>query len=84
MKLFPTSLEMILAVGRSQTSERATQSPNEDILSAPLALAYAVANGVKLSIISSTMHSLACSGVSGTATAAPAGLTCLNEAAAGK
>lgn len=75
---------MILAVGRSQTSESATQSPNDDILSAALALAYAVANGERLPIISSTIATLASSGVSGTPTAAPAGLTCLKEAAAGR
>ena len=34
-----TSLFKIIAVGTSHTSERATKSPNEDILSAPLALA---------------------------------------------
>ena len=30
-----TSLDMILAVGVSHTSERAIKSPNDDILSAP-------------------------------------------------
>ena len=33
-KMF-TSLEIILAVGTSQTSDREIKSPNEDILSAP-------------------------------------------------
>lgn len=45
---------MILAVARSHISETATKSPNDDILSAPLALAYAVATGVNESIMSST------------------------------
>lgn len=31
-----TSLEIIFAVGTSQTSDNATKSPNEDILSAPV------------------------------------------------
>ena len=30
-----TSLEIILAVGTSQTSDKEMKSPNEDILSAP-------------------------------------------------
>lgn len=34
-----TSLDMMRAVTASQVSERATKSPKEDILSAPLALA---------------------------------------------
>lgn len=75
---------MILAVGKSQGLESATKSPKDDILSAPRALAYAVASGVNELIMSSTWHSLACSGVSGTPTAAPAGLTCLKDVAAGK
>ncbi|MPC21525.1 hypothetical protein E2C01_014512 [Portunus trituberculatus] len=54
-----TSREMMRAVRASHSSDSATKSPNEDIRSAPLALA-------------------------GTPTAAPAGDTCLKEAAAGR
>lgn len=35
LALLFTSLDMILAVGTSHTSDRAMKSPNEDILSEP-------------------------------------------------
>lgn len=88
---------MILAVGTSQTSDKAMKSPKEDILSeparhvlvikvwmnvskrlnlwrgddVPLALAYAVARGLRSLIMSFTMHTLASSSLNGTPTAAP-------------
>ena len=64
-----TSLLIIFAVAASHTSERAIKSPKDDILSAPLALAYAQARGE--------------SSPRGRPTAAPAGDTCLKDAAAG-
>ena len=48
-----TSVFRYFAVATSHSSERATKSPKEDILSAPLARIYAVAIGVS-SISSST------------------------------
>ncbi|KAH3681035.1 hypothetical protein WICMUC_000016 [Wickerhamomyces mucosus] len=63
--------------------DKAIQSPNDDILSAPLALAYALANGDKFSI-SLTKYNFFSVSLNGNPTATPAGETCLNEAAAGK
>ena len=62
---------MIFAVGTSQISDKAMKSPNDDILSAPRALAYAVASGDSWSFKSSTMQSFASSAVNSTPTAAP-------------
>ena len=77
-----TSLEIILAVSTSHSSERAIKSPNELILSAPLALTYAVARGESL-VFGEIKYISLSSSESGTAIAAPAGDTCLKEAAAG-
>ena len=75
---------MMRAVVSSQTSERAIQSPNEHMRSVPLALAYAQARGESSRpAMSSTKHAFFIFSVSGSPTAAPAGLTCLKEAAAG-
>ena len=40
-----------MAVGTSQISDNATKSPNEDIPSAPLALAYAVDMSVRVVVV---------------------------------
>jgi len=73
---------IICAVERSQVSESEMKSPNDDILSAPLALAYADARG-ESSPRSSTQYIFASVSVRGLPTAAPAGDTCLNDVAAG-
>ena len=77
-----TSLEMIFAVSTSHSSERAIKSPKELILSAPLALTYAVARGESFVFGEMKYISLS-SSVKGMAMAAPAGETCLKEAAEG-
>ena len=78
-----TSCCISLAVATSHTSERDMKSPNEDILSAPLALAYAHASGESSPIASSTQYIFFSTSESGRPTAAPAGDTCLNDVAAG-
>ena len=72
------------AVTSSHSSESATKSPNEHILSVPLARAYAVAIGESSRpSISSTKQALFSTSSIFTATAAEVGLTCLKEVAAG-
>ncbi len=73
---------MSFAVLSSQTSEREMKSPNDDIRSAPRALAYAHARGLR-SKLSSTQYIFFSTSLSGRPIAAPAGETCLNEVAAG-
>ena len=77
-----TSLFIIFAVSTSHTSDKEMKSPKEDILSAPLALAYAQARG-ESSPRSSTQYIFLSTSLKGSPTAAPAGETCLNEVAAG-
>ncbi len=67
----------------STRSEKAAKSPKLDMRSAPRARAYATASGER-SAMSSTNSALASAPESGEVTAAPAGLTCLNDAAAGR
>ena len=68
----------------SQISESAIQSPNDDILSVPLALAYAQASGLSSSpSISSTKQAFFNLSESFLPTAADVGLTCLNDVAQG-
>ena len=78
-----TSCWISFAVATSQTSESEIKSPNDDILSAPLALAYAHASGESSPIDSSTQYIFFKTSVSGRPTAAPAGDTCLKDVAAG-
>ena len=72
------------AVTASHSSESATKSPKEHILSVPLARAYAVAirESSKPSMSSTKQAFLRTSSIF-TATDAEVGLTCLNEVAAG-
>lgn len=79
-----TSLEMILAVARSHVADNAMKSPKLDILSAPLARAYAHARGVSSSLRSSTPKTCFSTSERGRPMAAPAGETCLKEVAAGR
>mmetsp|Transcript_19441 Transcript_19441/g.58199 ORF Transcript_19441/g.58199 Transcript_19441/m.58199 type:complete len:269 (+) Transcript_19441:568-1374(+) len=76
-----TSAFKILAVASSMVSETATKSPKEHIGSALRARTYAAATGV--SSLSATAYTVFSSSESSTPMAAPAGLTCLNDAAAG-
>ena len=62
-------------------SESAMKSPNELILSAPRALTYAVAMGLS-SVFAPTMYIRLSVSSSSSATAAPAGETCLKDVAA--
>ena len=62
---------MTLAVATSQVSDNAMKSPNEDILSAPRARAYAIASGDSSYVISCTMHNSRSPSEKGTPTAAP-------------
>ena len=79
-----TSLFIIAAVISSHVSLSAIKSPNDDILSVPLALAYAVAMAESSSpSMSSTKQAFLSSSDIGTPTAADVGLTCLKEVAAG-
>ena len=73
---------MILAADTSHTSDSAIKSPYEDILSAPLALAYAQAMG-ESSSMSSMKYIFFIVSSSGFPIAAPAGETCLKDVAAG-
>ena len=78
-----TSRLIILAVVTSQTSESATQSPNEHILSVPLALAYAHAKGESSRPSMSSWKTAFFSSLeSGMPTAAEVGLTCLKDVTA--
>ena len=77
-----TSLFIKFAVSISHISDNAIKSPNDDILSAPLALAYALASGDNFPK-SSTQYILANVSSNSFPTAAPAGDTCLNDVAAG-
>ena len=77
-----TSLAIIFAHTSSQVSESAIQSPKEDILSVPRALAYAQATGLSSSpSISSTKHAFFSLSSSFLPSAAEVGLTCLKEVA---
>ena len=69
------------AVHTSHVSESEIKSPNDAILSAPRALMYAVASGVRF-LDAGTKYIRLSVSESGNATAAPAGDTCLNEVAA--
>ena len=71
-----------IAVASSTISLTAAKSPKDDIGSALRARKYAIANGVNS--FPTTSYAVASSAVNGTCTAAPAGLTCLNDAAAGR
>ena len=77
-----TSRLIILAVVTSHTSERAIQSPKDDIRSVPLALAYAQARGESSRpSMSLTKHIFFMSSSSLKPRAAEVGETCLNEVA---
>src|SRR5215471_5988318 len=76
-----TSRRSRRAVGRSTGSLRASQSPYEHTRSAPRARANALATG-ESSSRSPTKYARRRASVSGRPIAAPAGETCLNEAAA--
>ena len=78
-----TSREMIFAVTSSHSSERAIQSPKEDILSVPRARAYAQARGESSNpSMSSTKQDFFSRSDNFLPTAALVGLTCLKEVAA--
>lgn len=62
---------MTLAVGTSHTSDNAMKSPNDDILSAPRARAYAIASGDSSYETSCTMQSFFSASDNGIPTAAP-------------
>ena len=74
-------VEMYLAAGTSTTSEMAAKSPKEDMGSALRARRYASAAPLMFGSVIS--YAFISASVSGTAIAAPAGDTCLNDAAAG-
>ena len=77
-----TSRAIIFAQVASHSSERAIQSPKEDILSVPRALAYAQAIGLSSKpSMSSTKHAFFSLSPRGLPSAAEVGLTCLKEVA---
>ena len=77
-----TSFTRNWATEASHSSLRAAKSPKEDTRSQPRARTYAWAMGLSSSP-SGTKHTWRSAAVKGFATAAPAGETCLKEAALG-